>query len=491
MTKTYLELSQAVGAHKFYEVTVDGKKVSVRYGRIGTNGTSSEKEYASEEAAQKDADKKIAGKKKKGYAAAVQGVRKKRSITRRSIPSPPPTASTSNSVAASGSSTRRNTTPKSKAPNAPVLWKFNSGSAAFGIYIDEDFCWVGNQGGRVFKLNHDGEVVNQYQLPDGVKCIIADEDWIYVGCDNGNVYDLTGKVPRLAYEISENLDIYWLDINDGLLVVSDRGGYVTTINHEDEEQWAKKSIGIAGWMVRCDGSQIYHGHNRGVTCYDSESGEQIWDQSTRGAVLFGWRMGNTVLAASSSKALELFDATGNLLSTSVADRPVYSCASSKDNELIFGGDDSGFIYCFNKDGERLWKLATTCGSGYSMQYYEGKLYIVTTYGMLTCIDVSEGAITDSKAGKVAEITNIEAPKTVEIIQTDVLETATSDLEGIRLKCTKIGGKLRVRALSDGYKKDWNVQFPKNLRTENAEFIVKELRESAAGFYRVYGDIYKV
>lgn len=36
---TYLELSQDDGAaHKFYEVTVDGTAVSVRYGRIGADG---------------------------------------------------------------------------------------------------------------------------------------------------------------------------------------------------------------------------------------------------------------------------------------------------------------------------------------------------------------------------------------------------------------------------------------------------------------------
>ncbi|MEV7307607.1 WGR domain-containing protein [Streptomyces microflavus] len=34
-TTTYLELSQeGAGAHKFYEVTVDGLVVTVRYGRI-------------------------------------------------------------------------------------------------------------------------------------------------------------------------------------------------------------------------------------------------------------------------------------------------------------------------------------------------------------------------------------------------------------------------------------------------------------------------
>jgi hypothetical protein len=28
------------------------------------------------------------------------------------------------------------------------------------------------------------------------ECIVADDGWIYAGCDDGNVYDLSGKVPR-------------------------------------------------------------------------------------------------------------------------------------------------------------------------------------------------------------------------------------------------------------------------------------------------------
>ncbi len=36
---TYLELSEDGGSsHKFYEVTVEGKKLTIRYGRIGDSG---------------------------------------------------------------------------------------------------------------------------------------------------------------------------------------------------------------------------------------------------------------------------------------------------------------------------------------------------------------------------------------------------------------------------------------------------------------------
>lgn len=468
--KTYLELSQDEGsAHKFYEVTVEGTKVTIRYGRIGTDGTKSTKDYSSEEAAQKDAEKKIKSKQKKGYEAAVQGVRKKRAITRRAI-----------------------TSSKSSAKKAPLLWKFNSGSSAFGIYINDESCWVGNEKGRIFRIGHDQQIEQQFQLPDGVKSIIADNDWIYVGCDDGNVYDLTGKMPRQAYEINEDVDIYWLDINNGLLGVSDRKGHVTIINYEDEEQWSKKSSGSAGWMVRCDpAGRVYHGHSNGVTCYYGWDGSEIWDNKTTGSVLFGWRTGDTIVAGTSRKEVIVYDKDGKTLASMQADASVFSCASSDDGKYIFAGDNASSVYCFDANGTRLWKLATTCGSAYSMQYHKGKIYVVTTSGALACIDASEEAIAKAQEGETPEFTDIKAPKPVEMVQTDTLETAPSGQTGVELECLKIGGKLRVRVTSSGYE-DWNVQFPKNLRQEGAKYIVDEIREAGqGGFYRSYGDIYRL
>lgn len=473
--RTYLELSEdGGGSHKFYEVIIEGTDVTIRYGRIGTDGTKSTKSYASPEAAKKDAQKKIRSKKSKGYEEAVMGVRKKRPITRRSI-----------------------TSTRSSSKKAPVLWKFNSGSGAFGIYVDDESCWIGNQAGKVFQLNQKGEVQQQFQLPDGVKCIVADEDWLYVGCDDGNVYDLTGKLPRLAYSISEDVDIFWLDINNGLLGVSDRAGTIAAINYEDEEQWSKKSSGSSGWMVRVDeAGRMFHGHSNGVTCYYGwEGGQQLWESKTGSSVLFGWREGDQVYAgtAKGANGVEQFDLEGKKVMNYKSDGAVYSCAASEDGEYVFAGDSSSSVYCWNNKGERLWKLATTSGSAYSMQYHNEKIYIVTTTGAMVCIDASPDAIEKAKAGEVPEHVDIKAPSgTVAVAQTDVLETTSDTSTGVILHCVKVGGKLRVRVLSDGYHNDWNVQFPRNLRKEGAKYRVDEVRETAqGGFYRSYGDILAV
>lgn len=46
----------------------------------------------------------------------------------------------------------------------------------------------------------DGNFKQQVQLPAGVKTLVSDTRWLYAGCDNGGVYDLTDpQHPRLAY----------------------------------------------------------------------------------------------------------------------------------------------------------------------------------------------------------------------------------------------------------------------------------------------------
>jgi predicted DNA-binding WGR domain protein len=474
-TKTYLELSEAEGSHKFYEVVVNGTQVTVRYGRIGDNGQSKTTDFPSAEKAQADATKKINEKMRKGYEQAVVGVRQKRAVTRRTMASVPVTRS------------------QVQAMQAPVLWKFATGSAAFGIFVDQDTCWVGNQTGRVFALDHSGQVKNQFQLPDGVKCLVADDVWIYAGCDDGKVYDLGGKVPRVAYEIANNIDIFWLDIADGILGVSDQDGQVTIINHEDESQWSKRSSGNSGWMVRCDEIGVYHGHGRGVTMYDWEDGRVIWNQPTDGAVLFGWQEESLIFAGTSARKVYCFTKQGKQEAVYQCDSAVFSCAAAEDGKYVFAGDNDDNVYCFNQAGERLWKLATGCGSVYSMQFFEDRLYLVTTNGSLACVDASEAAIQSAQAGTVPTVVDIKAPKPIAApMATNFVETTNEAGTGVLVECFAEGSQLRIRAVSPGYDSTWRVQFPRDIREVGARYVVEKLLPAARGnFYRTYGEIRKL
>ncbi|MFI7100297.1 WGR domain-containing protein [Streptomyces sp. NPDC050161] len=469
-TTTYLELSQeGGGAHKFYEVSVRGTAVSVRYGRIGAAGQQQNSTFPTVEKAQAAAAKKIGEKVRKGYAPAVPGGRAARPVTRRQVTSAP---STARAV-------------------APVLWRFRTGAAAFGIHIAEDRCWVGNQNGDVHTLGHDGEVLARYQLPAGVKCLVADDFWIYAGCDDGSVYDLSSKLPFAAYDIAPDVDIFWLDIREGILNVADRDGGLTVIDHEDEYQWSRRSAGSNAWMVRRDEHAVYHGHGRGVTAYASDGSRELWHTPTQGAVLFGWQEDHSVYAGTDRRVVQrLAKGNGALEATYQCDTVVYSCATAPGGRYVFAGDSASSVYCFDADGTRLWKLGTGGGSALSMQYLDEKLYMVTTDGSLVCVDASDAAIAAARSGTVPVARDVKSAAALPTYTPSAaVQTVTpSAASGIVVECVQANGRLRVHVVSEGYEPSWNVQFPRHIRRPGVRYVVDDLAAASGGFYRVRGEI---
>jgi predicted DNA-binding WGR domain protein len=66
MTKRMFEYSDDK-SNKFWEITVTGKKVSIHYGKIGTEGQNTLKELDTPAEAATHAEKVISEKVKKGY----------------------------------------------------------------------------------------------------------------------------------------------------------------------------------------------------------------------------------------------------------------------------------------------------------------------------------------------------------------------------------------------------------------------------------------
>ncbi|MEU8462836.1 WGR domain-containing protein [Streptomyces sp. NPDC029003] len=472
---TYLELSQEDGAaHKFYEVTVDGTAVSVRYGRIGAAGQMQSSSFPTPDKARAAAAKKIGEKVRKGYAPAVRGARAARAVTRRQVTSTP---STARAV-------------------APVLWRLRTGSSAFGIHVDEERCWVGNQAGDVYTVSHGGEVLARYSLPDGVKCLVADEFWIYAGCDDGTVYDLSSKVPFGAYDIAADVDIFWLDIREGVLNVADRAGGLTVIDHEDEFQWSRRSAGSNAWMVRADDSAVYHGHSQGVTAYAPDGSGELWHTDTDGSVLFGWQERDAVYAGTGRNTVQrLSKATGAVEASYRCDAAVYSCATSPDGRHVFAGDLASSVYCFDARGRRLWKLGTGSGAALSMQYFDGRLYLVTTDGSLVCVDASEAAIAAAQQGSVPAAMDVKSAAALPVFTPAASAAAVATVRSaavpagtVVVECVQQNGRMRVQVVSEGFESSWNVQFPRGIREPGARYVVDGLHPAAGGFYRVRGEI---
>lgn len=70
-----------------------------------------------------------------------------------------------------------------------------------------------------------------------------------------------------------------------------------------------------------------------------------------------------------------------------------------------------------------------------------------------------------------------------------LDVVSGADQGVMVQCFREGGKLRVRVISDGYNKDFNVQFPRNIRQEGITYVVEQITTSSDGsFYRAGGKI---
>ncbi len=167
---------------------------------------------------------------------------------------------------------------------------------------------------------------NRYRLPEGVKCIVADDFWIYAGCDDGKVYDLSGKVPRAAYEIAADVDIYWLDIHDGVLGVSDGAGRITTIDHEDEFQWARTGRGDSALdgPVRRDRRLPRPLQRRGPLRRGGRHAASGRARSSD-AVLFGWQEEHAVYAGTARRSVHrLAKSDGRVEAVYRCDGAVYS-----------------------------------------------------------------------------------------------------------------------------------------------------------------------
>ena len=54
---------------------------------------------------------------------------------------------------------------------APAIWAFESGASAYGVFADGERCWVGNEAGKVFAVDRDGNVVAKFKLPERLEIV--------------------------------------------------------------------------------------------------------------------------------------------------------------------------------------------------------------------------------------------------------------------------------------------------------------------------------
>lgn len=352
----------------------------------------------------------------------------------------------------------------------------------------------------VIACDHKGKLLRKWRLPGGVDAVIADEAWRYAGCYDGNVYDLTGRVPQIAYEVGANARIHWLEVFRGNLCASDIKGHLTVVDADQQLLWKATPRASGGWMVRADEDGVYLGNSHGISKFNWK-GKKQWSAKGTKEVGFGWQEKTRVFAFTGfmrlrqsavvavDKATGKVVARGSTWSTKSHYSPYINAAScaAVGTERIYGAT-AETLFCFDGKGKLLWEAPTACGTPCSMAVHGDRLYVATHTGHLAAIDISAKAIAAAKkkAGRQAKTKKVALAK---VTAREVESVKAKGAKGVIVECFKDGSKVRVRVISPGFNAGWFCQFPRDIREDGVKYVVDEVREATqGGFYRVLGNI---
>ncbi|CAN1211360.1 WGR domain-containing protein [Tumidithrix helvetica PCC 7403] len=391
-------------------------------------------------------------------------------------------------------------------PNPSGTWKV----PAWGLWVNEQGCWLGNRDGLVVAIDRQGEIILQHKLPQAVRSLTGSDRLLYASCDDGQIYDLTGKLPQAVYSARgshppcNNFLLHALALHRDRLLILDAYGHLTCLDLNLNPIWQQQTAKLCGWFLDADDRAIYHGHSRGVTCYDWETGKIIWENTVEAPVLCGQLTDRELIVGTSGGKIYALEKVGDVKTrqTSIrtlatCDGAVYACARSRDRQALIAADYGANLYRFTSEGELQGKYPTGCGAILTMRLWDTSLYAVTTNGCLACFDRDfkrEAIATQSFPMIESPMLSSPVPikKSKQRIEksSNLIPASPQTIEqGVIVECFKQGGKLKVRAISPDYHSDWNVQFPTKLRQESVRYRVEALEEAKqGGFYRVVGQI---
>ncbi|MEG3437943.1 hypothetical protein V0288_12515 [Pannus brasiliensis CCIBt3594] len=281
-------------------------------------------------------------------------------------------------------------------PNPRGTWKI----PAWALYVNENTVWIGNRDGLIVVLDHDGQIVNQFQLPKITRCLVGNDRSIYASCDDGNLYDLTGKLPEAVYNfrtdaVSQWIDfmVYSVDLAIDRIHIADTYGQLSQLNLDLQPLWKIQTNYHRTWFLQSDDRAVYQGHNSGVSAYDIDTGKLLWSHPTE-SVLCGVITEDSVIVGTSDRTLYQLSKTGDIKMKTTETKlfaelegAAYSCTLSREKNLLFVADHLSNLYVFNLLGELIEKYTTNCGVVLNLYSFGDRLYGTTSDGTIASFSI--------------------------------------------------------------------------------------------------------
>lgn len=392
----------------------------------------------------------------------------------------------------------------------PLLWSFTTeADGAYGIFVDETRCMMGDEDGLVCDMDKtSGTPSRTFRLPHGVKCIVGDGDYLYVGTNNGSIYDLGGGRPREVAQIEGFGKLLWIDIRDGLIAASDHKGNVGMLDCEGDVIWKRTDEnGRDGWLCRMDRSGVYHGTTTGVKKYDTR-GELLWTCKEELDVAYGlqteghiWAIGRVDKRRSPEQALALkISKNTGEVEARVQLSGIDSCSLSGDGTRIYDSELHAQPATLDAAWEgAAWKNMKPDCHIFSQESLGDLVFAVgkllkrrggRSTAVFECFDFSEASLGNAGRGKIRRTPSQHWSSNNRSDEQAVAEDAddTTTAEGkVIIACVSVGSKVRARVASAGYNPELNCQFPRSLREDGAKFVVDAVELAPGGdFYRCRG-----
>lgn len=270
------------------------------------------------------------------------------------------------------------------------------------LWVNEQGCWTCNRDGQVLALNFSGEPIQAYTLPNTTRCFVTNlEDATaapWVSCDDGFLYDLTGKVPQAIGSLTPEgvyrytYPVSALDAFEGRLFRGDFYGGLGAFTHNLQPLWQHTHRNHwHNYFLQSDLNCLYQGHYHGLSAYCLNTGDLLWQQPLALPVMCGCLTLDEVIVACGDRMLYALSRLGNA-QLSPALRALerlpeipYALIASPDSSSMWVGDWSGQITQLDRDGQAQEVYHLDFGAITALGVAENNLYAGTGQGQIVCL----------------------------------------------------------------------------------------------------------